>query len=52
MAPDRAYRVLAAGLLAPYRLSPVERQEEIDSLAQVLQTAVEQHLENLEHRKA
>jgi hypothetical protein len=52
MAPDRAYRVLAAGLLAPYRLSPVERQEETEALAQVLQQAAETQLENLEHRKA
>jgi hypothetical protein len=51
MIPDRACRVLAAQSLAPYRLSPAERHEEVERLAQDIQRIIAESLEALEHRR-
>ncbi len=52
MTHDRACRILAEKFLAEYRLSPVERHEEVDRLANAIQQTIEAELENLEHRRA
>lgn len=52
MTVDRRCLTLAAGFLAPYRLSPAERQQEVERLAQAIQIVIESELEGLEHRKA
>ena len=47
-----AIAALARQLLRGYRLTTQERAQETEAMAQVLQTAAEAQLENLEHRKA
>jgi hypothetical protein len=47
---DRRAHLLATSFLLDYRLSPEERRQETEALAQVIQTAVEAQLEGLAHR--
>lgn len=51
MAYDRRCRDLAVHMLRDYRLSPAERAEETERLAQQIQRMVDTELEALEHRK-
>ena len=44
-------RIVAEGALAEYRLSPVERFEEVEQLALVIHQAIEAHLDALAHRR-
>lgn len=41
----------ARTILAGFRLSNVERKQEVEALAEVLEVAMECQLENLEHRR-
>lgn len=48
---DAACRRLAVHFLNDYQLSPEERREETERLAQQIAQTVEGELENLEHRR-
>lgn len=51
MTYDAACFRLAKQILADYRLSKDEREDEAGRLAESIQRVVEMQLENLEHRK-
>lgn len=51
MTHDKECRRLAVHFLRDYRLTGLEREEEVERLAQQIQQTVEAELENLAHRR-